>query len=398
MRSLFFISICVFLLNASTINLNKILQDLKNSHPLAKSINDLVYANNSQSKALDAGEAIKLLTDRGYSKPHLDQSGYEYSIGLEQNFMNPTVKNSILKSASYQGEAEILKLKYDFMILENEVRLLYHTNCLDQYNLEQYKRSLNAFLEIYSKKERAYSYGEISKKDLLSLEIELDRLKGEYNRYESEVEISRSLLQSKALLSLLVQDQLECKDMEQITKDPLFNNETVSLQEESIEKKILSLQSDFNRYNAAFDSFSLSASYQNELDTKKFVVGLTIPLNFTSSLNEQSRSMITHKKSALTHEKEALILQKNSKADALKKRVSQQFEEVKREKNMLDRYELELMPLVEKAYTFGESSAIEYLLFHRELSKIKEELILYRKNYYTTLFELYSVLKSKDQL
>ncbi len=398
MKSLFFLLFCTLFLNASTLSLDEILQKLRSEHPLAKSIQASQFANSSQVKALSSREATKLLADTTFAKPQIESSGYEYSIGLEQNFMNPNVKNSIVKSAAYQGEAEILNLKHEFMLLENEVRLLYHVNCLDKESLEQYKRSFETFLELYKKKEKAYTFGEISKKELLQLQLELDRLKTEYKHYEDEIEVSRAALQSFVLLPLFSDKQLYCQDVQQVTKELLFNNQEESLKEESLNKKVQSLQSDFDRYSSQFDSFTLSAAYQNEIDADRFVVGLSVPLNFTSSLNEESRAMLMHKKSAIMHEKEGVKLQKASQADMLQNQLLQHFKKIHATTDMLNKYENTLMPLIENTYTLGESSAIEYLLSGREIWKLKEELIEQRKNYYKTLFQLYGVLKIKEQI
>ncbi|MDO9267058.1 MAG: hypothetical protein Q7U00_08255, partial [Sulfurimonas sp.] len=156
------------------------------------------------------------------------------------------------------------------------------------------------------------------------------------------------------------------------------------------------LQSDFDRYNSQFDSFTLSASYQKEIDIDRFVVGLSVPLNFTSSFNEESRAMLIHKKSSLMHEKEGLKLQKASNAEALNKELLQSFETIDAQKTILAKYENELMPLVESGYALGEDSAIEYLLSQRELWKLKEELTAHYKKYYETLFKLYGILQIKE--
>ena len=108
--------------------------------------------------------------------------------------------------------------------------------------------------------------------------------------------------------------------------------------------------------------------------------------------------MLMHKKSAIMHEKEGVKLQKASQADMLKNQLLQHFKAIHATTDMLNKYENTLMPLIENAYTLGESSAIEYLLSGREIWKLKEELIEQRKNYYKTLFQLYGVLKIKEQI
>ncbi|MGB5966660.1 MAG: TolC family protein [Sulfurimonadaceae bacterium] len=396
MRSIFFLLACTIFLHASTISLDEILQKLKYEHPMAKSIQAYGHAYDAQDKAKTSRKALQFSAEGAYAKPDLDESGYEYSIGIEQTLITPNVKENALKSAQYQSDAEILNLKHSFLLLENDVRLLYHLNCLDQKTIKQYKASYFAFETLYMKKEKAYRYGEISKKELLQLQIELDRLKNEYKYYENEVKISRKNLQSKILLPFFEEETLFCEDIYTVTEKLVLNNADESLQEQSLNKKIQSVESDFNRYDTLFDSFTLSASYQDEIDKDRFVVGLSVPFNFTSSVNEENRAAALHKKSAFEYEKEGLKLQKASEAELLEKRLVQSFQDIEVLTSMLKRYENELMPLIKRGYRLGEDSAIEYLLSQREMWKFKKDLIQQYKNYYETLFKLYSVLEIKE--
>ncbi|MDD5399767.1 MAG: TolC family protein [Sulfurimonas sp.] len=396
MKALFFLLVYTLFLHATTLSLDEILQKLQHEHPMAKSTQAVEHAYDSQNKVISSRQPLGFFTEGTYAKPDFDKSGYEYSVGVEQNFMHPSVKKNTIKSAKYASDAEILSLKHDFALLENEVRLLYHINCLDQKNIEQYKKSFLAFEALYMKKEKSYKYGEISKKELLQLQIELDRLKNEYKFYENEVKISRDNLQSKILLPFFKDKELSCRDIKTVTNELPFNDAQESLQEQSLNKKIQSLQSDFDKYNAPFDSFALRASYQNEIDAARFTIGLSVPLNFTTSINEESRAAAMHKKSAAQYEKEGLKLLQASNAEALKKELTQSFESITAQNAMLERYENELMPLIESGYALGEDSAIEYLLSQRELWKLKEELTVHNKKYYETLFKLYSVLQIKE--
>lgn len=398
MKIIFSLLIAVFSLNAATITLDEILQKLQDEHPLAKSIEALKGAHSSQNRAAGLNEPLEFSAEGAYAKPDLDKSGYEYSVGIAQNIMHPNVKKGAMQSLKYQNESEILELEHDFFLLRQEVKLLYHVNCLNQKNSVQYRDSFLAFEKFYEKKKRAYEHGEISKKDLLALQIELDRIKTEYKLYESEVNISRDNLESKTLLPSLRKEELSCKDTTPIIKELHFDYENKTLKEQSLDKKILTYQSDFERYNVSFDSFTLGAAYQNELDTDRFVLSLSMPLNFTTSLNEENRAAALHKKSAIMYEKEGVRLQKSSHAEALKKELSQNYENITAYQAMVQKYENELMPLVKSAYDLGEAPVIEYLLSQRELFGLKKELIEHYKKYYETLFKLYSVLQTKEKL
>ncbi|MDY0122687.1 TolC family protein [Sulfurimonas sp.] len=398
MKIVFSLLIAAFSLNAATITLDAILQRVKDEHPLSKSIKSLKEAHSSQNRASELNEPLEFLAAGAYAKPDTEKAGYEYSVGLEQNIMHPGAKKGAARSVKYQNESEILELENDLFVLRQEVKFLYHVNCLNQKNTLQYMDSFLAFEKFYEKKKRAYEHGEISKKDLLALQIELERIRAEYKLYENEVNISRDNLESKALLPSLREDELSCKDTVPITKELQFDYEGETLLEQSIEKKILTYQSDYERYNVSFDSFTLGATYENELDTDRFVFSLSMPLNFTNSFNEDNRAAAMHKKSALMHEKEGVRLQKSSHAEALKKELVQNYENITAYQAMAQKYENELMPLVKGAYELGEGSVMEYLLSQRELTDLKKELIEHYKKYYETLFKLYSVLQTKEEL
>ncbi|DAB28431.1 MAG: hypothetical protein A2513_03565 [Sulfurimonas sp. RIFOXYD12_FULL_33_39] len=396
MKSIFFLFTCTLFLHAAEVNLSEILQKIEDEHPMAKSIKAYESAYASQNRAISSREALLLSTQGTYAKPDLGKSGYEYGVGVEQNIINPRIKESMVKSVSDMNDAQILELKQNFLLLKNEISFLYHVSCLDVENLNQYKKSLVAFETLYEKKAKAYDYKEISKKELLQLQIELKRLKNEYKRYESELKISAQSLESKTLLPFFGDKELSCKDLNSIVKEVTFNISEDSLHEQSLNKKIDSLESDFKRYDTLFDSLKLSASYQNEIDTNRFTLGVSIPLNFTTSFNEHSRAETLHKKSAIEYEKEEFKLEKASKIKLLQKELNKSFEDIATLKSMLNEYENALMPLVESAYRLGENSPIEYLLSQREVSNLKKELTEYYKNYYKTLFELYGVVKIKD--
>lgn len=80
----------------------------------------------------------------------------------------------------------------------------------------------------------------------------------------------------------------------------------------------------------------------------------------------------------------------------LKNRLSQNFQDTSTLESIVQRYENELMPLIESAYRLGEDSAIEYLLGRQEMWKLKKELTQDQKKYYRTLFELYGVLEKTE--
>ncbi|NOQ29578.1 MAG: hypothetical protein GQ570_00495 [Helicobacteraceae bacterium] len=397
MRIIIFIYLSALLVNATTFMLDDAIKELKVSHPLAKSINSFEKAFKAQNRALSASDAVVLNAEGAHARPKYDKDGYEYTVGLEKNFLNPTYQNELLKSSNYESDAQILQLKHSFLALQNSVKLLYHINCLDRKSEKQYKKSFKSFKKLYVKKQKAYEYGEVSRKELLQLQIELLRLKSKYKYYKKEEQISRDALQAKLLLNSFKNETSQCNDLYPITKELSENNSQTSLQELSFQKKILSADSSYKQHDTFLNSVALSAAYQSEIDTKRVIVALSIPLNFSGALNTQSRLAALNKKSAYEEEAREFKLQRSAKIELLNKKLVQGFEATQAFSSMLDKYENELIPLIEKGYNLAEFSAIEYLLSKREFMELKKEQIQNYKNYYKTLFELYTTLEIKDQ-
>jgi outer membrane protein, heavy metal efflux system len=321
MRVVALLVLASVLLNAASLGLKEILEKIEHEHPFAKSIQANAYAYEAQNRARSSRQALELSAQGAHATPDFEDPGYEYTVGVEQSFVRLKVKDSALRSAQYQSDAEILNLRRQFLLLKNEVRLLYHTSCLDQTLTQEYTTAYNAFTALFEKKKKAYGYGEISKKEFLHLQIERERIQNELKRYEYEAVVSREKLQSKILLSEFRGRSLLCQDIYDISSVVPKGDTHVSLQEQSLDKQIDSAKSEFNQYDTLFSSFSLSASYQNEIDTDRFIVGMSMPLDFTSASNEEQRAAALHKKSVYEYTKEAYVLQRSSDIQILQKKT-----------------------------------------------------------------------------
>lgn len=396
MKFWLFLSFASIFLNASTITLDEILTVVQKEHPAVKSLQEIDYAHKSQTQALSLREASQLNIQNSYANPKFNKAEHEYDIGVTQNITLPNVKKNIAQANSYKNEAQLLELKYNFALLKNDIALLYHNSCLDKINLSNFSQELKSFEELYAKKEKAYQYKEISKKELLELSLELERLKNEYKQHTNALQSSRSRLQSKMLLEYFADKELSCHDLHPLVKELQIDNQSQTLIEQSFDKKIQSYQSDARRYNNSFDSFTLGLSYAKEIDLDKATVSLSLPLHFTTSIYEQNRAAALHNQSAAYHDKEAYMLQKKADIVMLQRELSFDFQNIEAQNNIIRKYENELLPLAKTAYLSGENSAIEFLLNQREYLKLKAELTLKQKKYYQTLFELLSVAQTKE--
>lgn len=382
--------------NASIITLDEILTAVQKEHPIAKSIQEISYVHKSQNQVLSSREAAQLNIQKSYTNQQFDKAEYEYGIGVTQSITLPSVKKHIVQANAYNNEAQMLELQYNFAHLKNEIVFLYHNSCLDQKNLSNFNEELKSFEELYTKKAKAYEYKEISKKELLELSLELERLKNEYKQYKNTLQSSRFRLQSKMLLEYFADKELSCNDLNPFVKEFQVDNQSQTLIEQSFDKKTQSYQSDAKRYNNSFDSFTLGLAYSKEISLTRATVSLSIPLNFTTSVYEQNRAAALHNQSAVSYNKEAYMLEKRADIELLQRELSFDFESIKVQNSIVKKYEDELLPLVKTAYLSGENSAIEFLLNQREYLKLKAELITKHKKYYQTLFKLLSVTQTKE--
>lgn len=396
MKIWLFLSLTALFLNASTITLDEILTAVQKEHPSAKSLQETDYAYKSQNEALSFREAPQLNIQTGYANPKLNKAEYEYDIGVTQNITLPSIKKNIVQANAYGNEAKMLELKYNFARLQNEIALLYHDSCLDQKNLSYFGEELKSFEDLYTKKAKAYEYKEISKKELLELSLELERLRNEYKQYKNTLQSSRSRLQSKMLLEYFADKELSCNDLNPFVKELQVDNQSQTLIEQSFDKKIQSYQSDAKRYNSSFDSFTLGLAYAKEIDLNKAIVSLSIPLNFTTSVYEQNRAAALHNQSAASYDKEAYMLEKRADIELLQRELSFDFQSIEAQNSIVKKYEDELLPLAKTAYLLGENSAIEFLMHQREYLKLKAEITAKHKKYYQTLFEILSVVQTKE--
>ncbi|MEA3523415.1 MAG: TolC family protein [Campylobacterota bacterium] len=243
-------------------------------------------------------------------------------------------------------------------------------------------------------KKSAYNYGELSKKDLLILELEMQQLEAKITLIKASEHTLRHqlLLQTK----LHVDSEFICNDLHKIRAFISPGHEEYALSKEIYNNLELSTRSAIKRYESSFKSVNVALYYDNETDIKRVGVDLSIPLTFSSEKYEKLRLSSLHKQKKLTFEKEALYLNKNVQSDTLKNQLNAEFQQYKNILKRLNKYQNELMPLVQKSFELNESSLVEYLLTHKNLNELSQELNRAKRTYYQSLFQLYNVLEIKD--
>jgi len=91
------------------------------------------------------------------------------------------------------------------------------------------------------------------------------------------------------------------------------------------------------------------------------------------------------------------MLEKKSMAKALEAELKSTAVNIHALESNIYKYKNTLLPLMKKSYDLGESSVIEYLLNRQAYYQQQLELFAMQKDYYQTLFTLYSLSEIKDK-
>ncbi len=394
-KFLFSFLIAVTITEAQEISLNSIIQYIRVYHPHYKALEEESIALEAKVKAENAKEMSNLSISTTQANPDNSDSGTEYSGSLTLPWDIANTQNLSLQSADLQIEAELLKKQIALFSFGNRIRNLYHQSCLDKASVILHQKSLEAFNHLYKKKKIAYKYSEISKKELLQIELERSLLIQQLNALKERYQTSKSALLNLTNMPKRDESILECKDLFPVEATIEIENAPFLLSNLAYEKEQEALSKRYQRYDKFSDPVALSLNYDHELDTKRYGIGVEIPLGFTSQRNEQKKVYLLKAQEVLKHHHHAWILEANAKKDRLTAELKSSYHQIKALEGNIKKYQNQLMPLIEKSFQMGESSLIEYLLGRQKLLTISVDLIHSKQKYYQNLFTLYTLIETE---
>jgi hypothetical protein len=380
-------------LNSSKLRLKEMLDNAQNSNfnrdfliqkNISNKLNNLFDVSSSPFE-------INLQT----TKVELDNkdSGSEYSIGILKNINFNTSKDKQIVNLS--NDANIIDIERYTIKFKNNFKKLYHRYCLNLDIYESLNINYKDFLNLYDKKEIAYKYDEISKIDLMRLKSAKSLLFVELNRLRILKKSSRDKI---LLLSGLKYDEnrtIDCKDINPISGKILIIN-PFRLSKQAYDKRLSSAKKSLERYDNNFESIEVFANYEKDIDSKKYTIGVSIPLPFTSNKLEHKKALALSRISALNYQYKQITKNNRSLLLELKSKLKNDAINIKLlTENYLD-YKITFLPLVEKSYKYGEISIINYLLERQKLFALSKELYQHKLTYYNRLFDLYTLTEKKD--
>lgn len=393
-RSLILLVCMIQLSDANTISLKELLASTEKNNTLMQAIMHESLALEAKNLASSASEPSELYGSLAKAKPDLAPKADEYSIGISKQIKFGHAQELEQHIARFQNQAYVLDEEKRVLNFTNGVKDLYHQHCMDKENYLDLKAAYGEFDALFKKKQKAFELQEISKLELVQLQMEKEKLFGEFQRAEMIQNLSKANLFRLSRHNRA--HHVSCADVYRIKKSVILPKERFSITKQAYEKRIASTHASLQRHSMPLDSVNLSMQYDKELDIDRYTVGISVPLNFTSRKSEQERVAAMHENSAISFRYEQEMLEKNVLFDKLEAELIGAASTISTLRANLEGHKNTLLPLVYKSYTAGEVSALEYLLGRQQYHRLKQELYLEKKAYYHTLFELYSLSETKD--
>lgn len=382
--------------HASTYTLSKVLKSADKHNTLAKALQQESLALEAKNRANTASDPLELFGEGTKAYPTGGGSGNEYSVGVAKKFMLGNIQDQEQKITRLSNQATLLEEERNILNFKNGLKNIYHQHCLDSQNYKSFKQSYQEFVKLYNKKQKAYKYQEISKTELMQLEIEKNSLYAQLQEIKMQQNISKQNLFMLSKINYTESTKLSCKDMYPIRSNVKLGN-TFQLSKVAYDKRVQSTHEALDRYSNSIDSISLAGQYTEELDVDKYTIGLSIPLNFTSERSEQERAAAMYQNSAISFKYEQMMREKKSLLTQLRSQLKGNALMVKTLKSNYQNYKKNLLPLIKKSYDLGETSVIEYLLNRHRSYQLRQEIYVTKKAYYNTLFKLYTLSEKKDE-
>jgi len=380
---------------ASALTLQAILHEAEQHNTLTKALDQQALASKSQALVDTANTPLSLYAEGVRAVPNTSVWGYEYTVGISKNIKLGNIQNEERNMILLQSEASRLEGEKKVILFNNTIKNIYHQHCVDVQRYSSIKQNYQDFLSLYTKKEKAYKYHEISKTELMQLKSEKRRLFVQVENMKMAQNSSKQKILILSGLNNTKHVQLACNDIYPI-RSQITLNDTFRLSTQAKEKRLESTQKALKRYSHTIDSFDINGQYGKELDIDRYTIGVSIPLNFTTSKNEYARAAAMYKASEIAYRYEQSIKERQAFLGELQLQLKSQAFMVKMTSENYKSYKNDLLPLIKKSYDLGETSVIEYLLSRQKLYTLNQELYASKKVYYQTLFRLYTLSETKD--
>jgi len=185
--------------------------------------------------------------------------GFEYDIGFSREILVGDSQRLRREESRLNYEADLLEQQLEILGIENWLKDLYHQQCLDSAYVANSQEAYQIFSELYDKKQVAFRQGEISKTELLQIELERDRLQIELDSSIRGERLSKELLLS--LTELPRDSSLLCVDIYPIRAEIDLAEDGFKISKEAYSRRVDGINIGLKRYNQKIDRLELVGGY-----------------------------------------------------------------------------------------------------------------------------------------
>ncbi len=372
-------------INVYAQNLAEILKLSKVSNK-AKSILEKTKSQIAQNELYATNEAPALGVTLSHAKESVEK-GSEYSLGFSQKLTHPFAASQKERGVVQLSKAIEQETKHELHLLTLDVASKYHNACVSK----EMRDKATVLYEEQSKRvaqiQKAYELGEISKKDLLFNKLDLAKLHQNVNNYKRTYVSELAGLQER--VDTLAINDIDCNDLLTPTRHvelkPIHEHDELK----SIEYKMHASKAFYGVHDSSFSSLGYEFLYEKELNTQRYTVGLTFPLDALSSQKEKLRAQQLFMSSSYAFEKASLESEIQNSSNAFVSKLESLYDELSLLKDEIVPLNEELASLSKKAFDEGEGNIMEYLDATRSYSYNLLGMLEVKKTYYNELFELY---------
>ncbi len=384
MKFIIFLTLLISL-NASAQNLAEILESLKVSNK-TKAVLEKSKSQVAKNELFATYQAPSLGASLSHAKDSIDE-GLEYSVGISQDIIHPFSASSTDKGVDEFSKAIKQETKHELHLLTIDVISKYHSSCISKEIQDKAALLYQEQSKRFSQIQKAYELGEISKKDLLFNKLDLVKLHKSINTYKRTYWSELALLQEN--VDNLFIKELDCSDLLPPTRHvqlrPLHEHGELK----AIAYKKNSSDAFYRVYDASVSSLGLEFLYEKELDTRRYTVGLSIPISGLSSQKEKLKTEQLAMSSSYAYEQASMEAKIQSSSKASVSKLETIYDEFTLLQDEILPLNEDLVKLSKSALAEGESDIMEYLDATRSYSLNLLEMLDMKKTYYYELFELY---------
>lgn len=281
---------------------------------LYKSKSEIIHASYEAKKASLYTDTWSVGLMGAYADVDLgNNSGGEFAVSLDRDFnlQSSKVDTLIKQTKAYSKlQEEVIQSKIKVKLWQ-----LYGNYCTTMNTLQAKSNLANVYYKISKHIKKGFQYGEFDSGKVLMSKLSLENINMQIFKLENAVQNYEAQIQGIVPFDR----QFECKHL-QVNLDKLFDQESSTLWP-VLQKQLSQIESELLLVQERVTKFNIQANYSHEVDTKRYMLNLSLPLNFGKK-NEAKKIAVLSNISAKSNELKTFQNSYLYESNALKNRLN----------------------------------------------------------------------------